>query len=141
MMKNVEEDPDLVPRCCTATLVYMSSSSLHFLFPANDIHVWDCRLGCSTEIRLTKTFFLNPAAAEGEYVSEALLVPDRCRFLHQEQMDACKSYVYWHNIAKEVRRGGFQPFFGGLVIKCLRNKGQRILKLGFRNHVFNGCDP
>lgn len=42
-------------------------------------------------------------AAEGEYVSEALLVPDRCRFLHKEQMDACKSYVYWHNIAKEVR--------------------------------------
>ncbi|XP_028280649.1 amyloid-like protein 1 isoform X2 [Parambassis ranga] len=39
---------------------------------------------------------------EGEYVSEALLVPDRCRFLHQEQMDACESYVYWHNIAKEV---------------------------------------
>uniref|UniRef100_A0A8C9ZPM9 Amyloid beta like protein 1 n=1 Tax=Sander lucioperca TaxID=283035 RepID=A0A8C9ZPM9_SANLU len=38
---------------------------------------------------------------EGEYVSEALLVPDRCRFLHQEQMDACESYVYWHNIAKE----------------------------------------
>ncbi|XP_017282042.1 amyloid-like protein 1 isoform X2 [Kryptolebias marmoratus] len=38
---------------------------------------------------------------EGEYVSEALLVPDRCRFLHKEQMDACESYVYWHNIAKE----------------------------------------
>uniref|UniRef100_A0A8C5DJT5 Amyloid beta (A4)-like protein 1 n=1 Tax=Gouania willdenowi TaxID=441366 RepID=A0A8C5DJT5_GOUWI len=38
---------------------------------------------------------------EGEYVSEALLVPDRCRFLHQEQMDTCESYVYWHNIAKE----------------------------------------
>uniref|UniRef100_A0A3Q2Z4Q8 Amyloid beta like protein 1 n=1 Tax=Hippocampus comes TaxID=109280 RepID=A0A3Q2Z4Q8_HIPCM len=40
--------------------------------------------------------------AEGEYVSEALLVPDRCRFLHQEKMDACESYVYWHNIAKEA---------------------------------------
>ncbi|XP_061572534.1 amyloid beta precursor like protein 1 isoform X2 [Cololabis saira] len=38
---------------------------------------------------------------EGEYVSEPLLVPDKCRFLHQEQMDACESYVYWHNIAKE----------------------------------------
>nr|XP_020475736.1 amyloid-like protein 1 isoform X2 [Monopterus albus] len=38
---------------------------------------------------------------EGEYVSEALLVPDRCRFLHQEQMDACESYIYWHNIVKE----------------------------------------
>lgn len=42
--------------------------------------------------------------AEGEYVSEALLVPDRCRFLHKEQMDICESYVYWHNIAKEVRK-------------------------------------
>lgn len=39
---------------------------------------------------------------EGEYVSEALLVPDRCRFLHKEEMDACESHVYWHNIAKEV---------------------------------------
>ncbi|XP_035261364.1 amyloid-like protein 1 isoform X1 [Anguilla anguilla] len=38
----------------------------------------------------------------GEYVSEALLVTDRCRFLHQEQMDACESHVYWHNIAKEA---------------------------------------
>ncbi|XP_036393926.1 amyloid-like protein 1 isoform X3 [Megalops cyprinoides] len=38
----------------------------------------------------------------GEHVSEALLVPDRCRFLHQEQMDACESYMYWHNIAKEA---------------------------------------
>ncbi|XP_014885343.1 amyloid-like protein 1 isoform X2 [Poecilia latipinna] len=38
---------------------------------------------------------------EGEYVSESLLVPDRCRFLHQEQMNICESYVYWHNIAKE----------------------------------------
>ncbi|XP_028679464.1 amyloid beta precursor like protein 1 isoform X1 [Erpetoichthys calabaricus] len=38
----------------------------------------------------------------GEFVSEALLVPDRCRFLHQEKMDACESYVYWHNIAKEA---------------------------------------
>ncbi|XP_072316585.1 amyloid beta precursor like protein 1 isoform X2 [Eucyclogobius newberryi] len=38
----------------------------------------------------------------GEYVSEALLVPDRCRFLHKEQMDICESYVYWHNIAKEA---------------------------------------
>ncbi|XP_068999152.1 amyloid beta precursor like protein 1 isoform X2 [Embiotoca jacksoni] len=38
---------------------------------------------------------------EGEYVRESLLVPDRCRFLHQEQMDTCESYVYWQNIAKE----------------------------------------
>lgn len=38
----------------------------------------------------------------GEFVSEALLVPDRCKFLHQEKMDSCESYLYWHSVAKEV---------------------------------------
>ncbi|XP_045068567.1 amyloid-like protein 1 isoform X2 [Coregonus clupeaformis] len=51
----------------------------------------------------TRPFIVMPYRCQvGEYVSEALLVPDRCRFLHQEQMDACESYVYWHNIAKEA---------------------------------------
>ncbi|KAM7420561.1 hypothetical protein PAMA_015002 [Pampus argenteus] len=51
----------------------------------------------------TRPFIVVPyRCLEGEYVSEALLVPDRCRFLHQEQMDACESYVYWHNFAKEA---------------------------------------
>ncbi|KAM3873092.1 amyloid beta precursor like protein 1 [Diretmus argenteus] len=51
----------------------------------------------------THSFIVLPyRCLEGEYVSEALLVPDRCRFLHQEQMDTCESYVYWHNIAKEA---------------------------------------
>lgn len=61
-------------------------------------------LVCKFEISLWPHLFLLPiSAADGEYVSDALLVPDRCRFLHQEQMDTCKSYVYWHNIAKQVR--------------------------------------
>ncbi|XP_074837051.1 amyloid beta precursor like protein 1 [Carettochelys insculpta] len=38
----------------------------------------------------------------GEFVSEALLVPDTCKFLHQEKMDSCESYVYWHGVAKEA---------------------------------------
>ncbi|GLD63532.1 amyloid-like protein 1 isoform X1 [Lates japonicus] len=63
------------------------------------IHAW-CKKGwghCQTH-----SFIVLPyRCLEGEYVSEALLVPDRCRFLHQEQMDACESYVYWRNIAKE----------------------------------------
>uniref|UniRef100_A0A671MF61 Amyloid-like protein 1 n=1 Tax=Sinocyclocheilus anshuiensis TaxID=1608454 RepID=A0A671MF61_9TELE len=51
----------------------------------------------------TRSFIVVPyRCLVGEYVSEALLVPDRCRFLHQEQMDSCESYVYWHNIAKEA---------------------------------------
>ncbi|KAA0702235.1 Amyloid-like protein 2 [Triplophysa tibetana] len=51
----------------------------------------------------TRSFIVVPyRCLVGEYVSEALLVPDRCRFLHQEQMDSCESYVFWHNIAKEA---------------------------------------
>uniref|UniRef100_A0A8C4YVM6 Amyloid beta (A4) precursor-like protein 1 n=1 Tax=Gadus morhua TaxID=8049 RepID=A0A8C4YVM6_GADMO len=51
----------------------------------------------------TRPFIVMPfRCLVGEYVSEALLVPDRCRFLHQEQMDTCETYVFWHNIAKEA---------------------------------------
>nr|XP_033770024.1 amyloid-like protein 1 isoform X1 [Geotrypetes seraphini] len=38
----------------------------------------------------------------GEFVSEALLVPDKCKFLHQEKMDSCESYMYWHRVGKEA---------------------------------------
>ncbi|XP_071756199.1 amyloid beta precursor like protein 1 isoform X1 [Centroberyx gerrardi] len=56
---------------------------------------------------------------EGEYVSEALLVPDRCRFLHQEQMDACESYVYWHNIAKEAcTADSLELHSYGMLLRC-----------------------
>lgn len=39
----------------------------------------------------------------GEFVSDALLVPDKCKFLHQERMDQCESHLHWHTVAKEVR--------------------------------------
>ncbi|KAM8927114.1 amyloid beta precursor like protein 1 [Pelodytes ibericus] len=35
-----------------------------------------------------------------EFVSDALLVPDKCRFLHREQMDVCESYQRWHETAR-----------------------------------------
>ncbi|KAL0610192.1 Amyloid-like protein 1 [Plecturocebus cupreus] len=39
----------------------------------------------------------------GEFVSEALLVPEGCRFLHQERMDECESSTRRHQEAQEVR--------------------------------------
>ncbi|XP_051869955.1 amyloid-beta precursor protein-like isoform X1 [Pristis pectinata] len=38
----------------------------------------------------------------GEFVSDALLVPDKCKFLHREKMDTCESHLYWHTVAKET---------------------------------------
>ncbi|XP_038043774.1 amyloid-beta precursor protein isoform X3 [Anas acuta] len=37
----------------------------------------------------------------GEFVSDALLVPDKCKFLHQERMDVCETHLHWHTVAKE----------------------------------------
>ncbi|XP_058237198.1 amyloid beta (A4) precursor protein a isoform X2 [Hemibagrus wyckioides] len=37
----------------------------------------------------------------GEFVSDALLVPDKCKFLHQERMDMCETHLHWHTVAKE----------------------------------------
>uniref|UniRef100_A0A4W3JUK6 Amyloid-beta A4 protein n=1 Tax=Callorhinchus milii TaxID=7868 RepID=A0A4W3JUK6_CALMI len=38
----------------------------------------------------------------GEFVSDALLVPDKCKFLHREKMDTCENHLYWHTVAKEA---------------------------------------
>nr|AAG00593.1 beta-amyloid precursor protein 695 isoform [Gallus gallus] len=37
----------------------------------------------------------------GEFVSDALLVPDKCKLLHQERMDVCETHLHWHTVAKE----------------------------------------
>ncbi|XP_029695130.1 amyloid-like protein 1 isoform X1 [Takifugu rubripes] len=81
------------------------------------IHAW-CKKGwghCQTH-----PFIVLPyRCLDGEYVSEALLVPDRCRFLHQEQMDTCKSYVYWHNIAKqECTAESLELHSYGMLLPC-----------------------
>ncbi|KAL8173730.1 UNVERIFIED_CONTAM: Amyloid-like protein 2 [Gekko kuhli] len=38
----------------------------------------------------------------GEFVSDVLLVPEKCRFFHRERMDVCKSHQHWHTVAKEA---------------------------------------
>lgn len=41
--------------------------------------------------------------AVGEFVSDVLLVPEKCKFFHKERKDMCVSHQQWHGIAKEVR--------------------------------------
>ncbi|XP_051494444.1 amyloid beta precursor like protein 2 isoform X3 [Apus apus] len=38
----------------------------------------------------------------GEFVSDVLLVPEKCRFFHKERMDVCESHQHWHTVAKEA---------------------------------------
>lgn len=41
----------------------------------------------------------------GEFVSDVLLVPEKCKFFHKERMDMCVSHQRWHGVAKEVMKG------------------------------------
>ncbi|XP_043532892.1 amyloid-like protein 2 isoform X3 [Chiloscyllium plagiosum] len=36
----------------------------------------------------------------GEFVSDVLLVLEKCHFFHKEQMDECRSHQHWQSIAK-----------------------------------------
>ncbi|KAJ7990145.1 hypothetical protein DPEC_G00297290 [Dallia pectoralis] len=38
----------------------------------------------------------------GEFVSDVLLVPEKCKFFHKERMDKCVSHTQWHGVAKEA---------------------------------------
>ncbi|XP_072282625.1 amyloid beta precursor like protein 2 isoform X2 [Pyxicephalus adspersus] len=38
----------------------------------------------------------------GDFVSDVLLVPEKCKFFHKEQMDRCERHQYWQNVAREA---------------------------------------
>lgn len=64
-------------------------------------------------------FFLYIYNAVGEFVSDALLVPDKCKFLHQERMNQCESHLHWHTVAKEVRKSLESQFSGTAMFSSL----------------------
>ncbi|XP_070798740.1 amyloid-beta precursor protein isoform X2 [Pituophis catenifer annectens] len=55
----------------------------------------------------------------GEFVSDALLVPDKCKFLHQERMDICETHLHWHTVAKEsCSEKGMNLHDYGMLLPC-----------------------
>ncbi|KAM5208350.1 amyloid beta precursor like protein 1 isoform 5-T5 [Hipposideros larvatus] len=55
----------------------------------------------------------------GEFVSEALLVPEGCRFLHQERMDQCESSTRRHQEAQEACNSqGLILHGSGMLLPC-----------------------
>ncbi|XP_072472393.1 amyloid beta precursor like protein 1 isoform X5 [Notamacropus eugenii] len=55
----------------------------------------------------------------GEFVSEALLVPEGCKFLHQERMDECEGSAYRHHQAQEACRSeGLILHGSGMLLPC-----------------------
>ncbi|MEQ2193335.1 hypothetical protein XENOCAPTIV_009361, partial [Xenoophorus captivus] len=54
----------------------------------------------------------------GEFVSDVLLVPEKCRFYHKERMDMCVSHQQWHGVAKEVSREQLHRKHYGMLLPC-----------------------
>ncbi|XP_062329864.1 amyloid-like protein 2 isoform X2 [Osmerus eperlanus] len=55
----------------------------------------------------------------GEFVSDVLLVPEKCKFFHKERMDMCVSHQQWHGIAKEAcAKGSMVLHSYGMLLPC-----------------------
>ncbi|XP_061675434.1 amyloid beta precursor like protein 1 isoform X2 [Syngnathoides biaculeatus] len=115
--KDCFKDPSEILSYCQEMYPALSISHVEEAKSPVNIPYW-CKKGWSH--CQARPFIVVPyRCLEVEYVSEALLVPDRCRFLHQEKMDACESYVYWHNVAKEACTADNLEFHSyGLLLPC-----------------------
>ncbi|XP_045580883.1 amyloid beta precursor like protein 2 isoform X14 [Salmo salar] len=55
----------------------------------------------------------------GEFVSDVLLVPEKCRFFHKERMDMCVNHQQWHGVAKEACSKGTMVLHSyGMLLPC-----------------------
>ncbi|XP_054883993.1 amyloid-like protein 2 isoform X4 [Poeciliopsis prolifica] len=55
----------------------------------------------------------------GEFVSDVLLVPEKCKFFHKERMDLCISHQQWHAVAKEAcSRSSMVLHSYGMLLPC-----------------------
>nr|XP_046171897.1 amyloid-like protein 2 isoform X6 [Oncorhynchus gorbuscha] len=55
----------------------------------------------------------------GEFVSDVLLVPEKCRFFHKERMDMCVSHQQWHGVAEEACSKGTMVLHSyGMLLPC-----------------------
>uniref|UniRef100_A0A672SRC5 Amyloid-beta A4 protein n=1 Tax=Sinocyclocheilus grahami TaxID=75366 RepID=A0A672SRC5_SINGR len=65
------------------------------------VSIWDWCKKSQKQCRSHTHIVVPYRCLVGEFVSDALLVPDKCKFLHQERMDMCESHLHWHTVAKE----------------------------------------
>uniref|UniRef100_A0A3P8T5L7 Amyloid beta (A4) precursor-like protein 2 n=1 Tax=Amphiprion percula TaxID=161767 RepID=A0A3P8T5L7_AMPPE len=59
----------------------------------------------------------------GEFVSDVLLVPEKCKFFHKERMDMCISHQQWHGVAKEAcGKSSMVLHSYGMLLPCAIDK-------------------
>ncbi|XP_061072621.1 amyloid-like protein 2 isoform X3 [Conger conger] len=59
----------------------------------------------------------------GEFVSDVLLVPETCKFFHNERMDMCVSHQQWQGVAKQgCSENGMTLHSYGMLLPCSIDK-------------------
>ncbi|XP_046540899.1 amyloid beta precursor like protein 2 isoform X3 [Equus quagga] len=55
----------------------------------------------------------------GEFVSDVLLVPEKCQFFHKERMEVCENHQHWHAVVKEAcLTQGMTLYSYGMLLPC-----------------------
>nr|XP_031299232.1 amyloid-like protein 2 isoform X1 [Camelus dromedarius] len=55
----------------------------------------------------------------GEFVSDVLLVPEKCQFFHKERMEVCENHQHWHTVVKEAcLTQGLTLYSYGMLLPC-----------------------
>ncbi|XP_060702929.1 amyloid-like protein 2 isoform X3 [Hemiscyllium ocellatum] len=55
----------------------------------------------------------------GEFVSDVLLVPEKCHFFHKEQVDDCRSHQHWQSVAKTACAAASMNLHSyGMLLPC-----------------------
>uniref|UniRef100_A0A5F8HEJ3 Amyloid beta like protein 2 n=1 Tax=Monodelphis domestica TaxID=13616 RepID=A0A5F8HEJ3_MONDO len=55
----------------------------------------------------------------GEFVSDVLLVPERCQFFHKEKTDVCEYHQHWQAVTKEACMSeGMTLYSYGMLLPC-----------------------
>ncbi|XP_048199571.1 amyloid beta precursor like protein 2 isoform X3 [Perognathus longimembris pacificus] len=75
---------------------------------------------CRKDKKQCKSHFVIPfKCLVGEFVSDVLLVPEKCQFFHKERMDVCENHQHWHTVVKEAcLTQGMTLYSYGMLLPC-----------------------
>ncbi|XP_075420196.1 amyloid beta precursor like protein 2 isoform X1 [Tenrec ecaudatus] len=75
---------------------------------------------CRRDKKQCKSHIVTPfKCLVGEFVSDVLLVPEKCQFSHKTQMEVCENHQHWHTVVKEAcLTQGMTLYSYGMLLPC-----------------------
>ncbi|KAM7412699.1 hypothetical protein PAMA_020194 [Pampus argenteus] len=80
---------------------------------------------CKKDKKVCKGHAVPYKCLVGEFESDVLLVPEKCKFFHKERMDMCVSHQQWHSVVKEAcDKSAMELHSYGMLLPCGIDKFQ-----------------